>query len=93
MIVSDSGAECCLVDIAFLADYRCGGRGSKLISDLLTRVFRAQKAVRLHVTTTNPAIRLYQRLGFRIVADDGVYLEMIAKPATEATNSGDRAVP
>jgi ribosomal protein S18 acetylase RimI-like enzyme len=34
-----------------------------------------------HVETFNSALRLYKRLGFRIVGESGIYLEMIWKPA------------
>lgn len=31
------------------------------------------KAVRIHVEQTNPAMRLYRRLGFRQVGEHGIY--------------------
>ena len=41
------------------------------------------KAVRIHVERNNPALHLYERLGFRQIGDTGVYLllEWIANPA------------
>ena len=32
------------------------------------------KSVTIHVERMNPALRLYERLGFRLVEDKGVYL-------------------
>ena len=37
---------------------------------------QADKRVSIHVEHVNPALRLYTRLGFRPVADQGVYVLM-----------------
>ena len=34
----------------------------------------SRKPLRIHVERFNPALRLYERLGFRQVEDKGVYL-------------------
>ena len=36
----------------------------------------AGKSLRIHVERFNPALRLYERLGFRQIDDRGVYLFM-----------------
>jgi ribosomal protein S18 acetylase RimI-like enzyme len=41
--------------------------------------------VRLHVERNNPALRLYQRLGFREVEDQGVYLALEWTPGTRSS--------
>ena len=38
------------------------------------RAAAAGKSVTIHVERMNPALRLYERLGFRLVEDKGVYL-------------------
>lgn len=69
-----------IIDISLLADYRGAGLGSALLGELLTQAEARGLAVGLHVEGHNPALRLYQRLGFEVVGDSGVYLEM-RKPA------------
>ena len=41
--------------------------------DLLDEAAGAGKAVTIHVEKNNPAMRLYRRLGFETVEDQGVY--------------------
>lgn len=38
------------------------------------RAAAAGKAVTIHVEKVNPALALYERLGFRLVEDKGLYL-------------------
>lgn len=66
-------AEIRLVDIALLPEYRNGGLGTGLLRDLLTEGEASKKPVTIHVEVYNPALRLYQRLGFRPIEDRGVY--------------------
>jgi ribosomal protein S18 acetylase RimI-like enzyme len=63
-----------IMDIGLLPEYRGRGIGSFLLGGLLDEARTAQKRVSIHVERFNPALRLYQRLGFREVADRGVYL-------------------
>jgi ribosomal protein S18 acetylase RimI-like enzyme len=69
-------AEIRLIDMTLLPEYRNCGIGSLLIGQLLAEAARTGKRVSLHVARGNPASRLYTRLGFRAVADEGVYLLM-----------------
>src|SRR5690242_16456603 len=46
------------------------GIGSDLIRRLIAEANRGKRAVRLNVVKINPAVRLYERLGFRIVRED-----------------------
>jgi GNAT superfamily N-acetyltransferase len=70
-----------LVDIALMPAYRAGGIGTKLVSDVLERGAAAGKDVTIHVEAYNPALHLYQRLGFRQVDTNGVYLLMRWSPS------------
>jgi ribosomal protein S18 acetylase RimI-like enzyme len=62
-----------IIDIAILPEYRNAGIGSCLLVDLLDEATQAGKPVRIHVEKFNLALHLYQRLGFAIVDDRGVY--------------------
>ena len=76
-----------LIDIALLPEYRNGGIGSRLLKDLLAEAARAGKPVRIHVEKFNPALRLYERLGFSISDDRGVYWFMEWRPRREMSTT------
>ena len=65
-----------LVQIQLLPQYQGRGLGSSLIRGLLDDAQRAGIPVSLHVLKVNPAMRLYERLGFEVVADAGHSYEM-----------------
>lgn len=84
----DRGAEeIRLIDIALLPEYRNDGIGSRLLNDLLAEAAQAGKPVRIHVEKFNPALRLYERLGFSISDDRGVYWFMEWKPRREMSTT------
>jgi GNAT superfamily N-acetyltransferase len=62
-----------VVDIALLAAKRGQGIGGEIMRQILTEAAEAHLMVRIHVETTNPARRLYERLGFRLVEKGDVY--------------------
>jgi GNAT superfamily N-acetyltransferase len=73
-----------VVDIALLPAYCGQGIGSHWLQDVIQRAALVGKAVSIHVEQHNPALRLYQRLGFEQVDTKGVYLLMewrVANPA------------
>lgn len=74
-------AEIRLVDITFLPEFRGGGLGSSILRDLLEEGETTGKPVTIHVEIYNPAMKLYQRLGFRPVEDRGPYLLMEWRPS------------
>lgn len=69
-----------IVDIALLPEHRGAGVGSRLLAEILAEADAAGLAVRLHVESWNPAIRLYERLGFRPVGEPGIYQLMERSP-------------
>lgn len=69
-----------LIDIALLPEYRGHGLGKSLMTEVLDEARAAGKMVRIHVEQNNPAMRLYQRLGFEKVEDQGVYYLMEWRP-------------
>ncbi len=80
MLVDKSGLDFVLVDIVLLPEFQNAGIGGRLIKELLRDAASLSKSVRLHVVKNNPAARLYGRLGFSPVRDDGVYFEMLWLP-------------
>lgn len=65
-----------IIDIALLPGYRGKGIGGGLMQSLLEEASGSNKSVSIHVEHNNPAMRLYQRLGFRHIRDEGVYFYM-----------------
>jgi len=63
-----------LVDIALLPQYQGDGVASELVGELIEFAHAANKPLRAHVLINSPAWRLWQKLGFRQVSDDGIYL-------------------
>ena len=63
-----------IMDIALLSEYRNHGIGSMLLDGILAQGQTSGLPVTIHVERFNPAMRLYQRLGFKPIADKGVYL-------------------
>jgi ribosomal protein S18 acetylase RimI-like enzyme len=88
-------AEVRIVDIALLPEFRSRGVGTQLLRDVLTEGQRRNLPVTIHVEQFNPALRLYERLGFRRVEDRGVYFFLEWRPpndleAHEAAAGGER---
>jgi ribosomal protein S18 acetylase RimI-like enzyme len=75
-------AEIRIVDIALLPERRNHGVGTALLQDLLAEADAAGKRVTIHVERFNPALRFYERLGFTVAEDKGVYLLLERRPAT-----------
>ena len=65
-----------IIDIALLPEYRGAGIGSAILKDMLAEGMHAAKRVTTHVEMFNPALRLYERLGFRRLGEHGVYYFM-----------------
>lgn len=66
-------AEIRLMDIALLPHYRGHGIGRCLITTLQSEGATLGSDITLHVEPTNPAQRLYQRMGFTLIEQRGVY--------------------
>lgn len=65
-----------LVDIALMPESRASGIGTALVREVLDRGAKAGKPVTIHVEGFNPALRLYERLGFEHVDTNGMYYLM-----------------
>ena len=62
-----------IVDISVLPEHRGRGIGSTLLRGILEEGAAAHTPVSIHVEHFNPAMRLYERLGFRHIDTQGVY--------------------
>jgi ribosomal protein S18 acetylase RimI-like enzyme len=71
-----------IVDVALLPEFRGRGIGGALLADVLREADAAGKPVRIHVERFNPAQRLYDRLGFHVRSDGGVYLLLERRPGS-----------
>ncbi len=69
-----------LIDIALLPGHRGAGLGTRLMKELLDEAGEAGKPLRIHVEQFNPALRLYQRLGFSKIEEQGVHWLMEWSP-------------
>ena len=66
-----------IVDIALLPEFRGRGIGQQLIEELQAEARAKGQPVSIHVERFNRALRLYERLGFKIAGEQGpVYLYM-----------------
>lgn len=80
--------EILLIDIALLPEYRNLGIGTSLVEALIEEARQGKKPLRLHVEPFNPALRLYDRLGFVKIADRGFYWFMEWTGTGAAEDSG-----
>ncbi len=71
-----------IMDIALLPEFRARGVGSSVLRELMAKASRSGRRTSIHVEKFNPAMRLYERLGFVPVSDRGVYLLMEHQPNT-----------
>jgi ribosomal protein S18 acetylase RimI-like enzyme len=85
LYVNRTREEILIIDIALLPEYRGAGIGSALLRDLLAEAAETSRQVTIHVDKFNPALRLYQRLGFQIVQDAGADWEMAWRAGAVST--------
>ncbi len=80
-----------LIDIALLPEHRGGGFGGAIMRDVLAEGRESGKLVRIHVEQDNPAMRLYLRLGFEKIEEQGVYHLMEWSPMKESEDEAGEA--
>jgi ribosomal protein S18 acetylase RimI-like enzyme len=80
LYVDRSGDEICIVELSLSPAVRGAGLGTQLLTAILDEGARAGKKVSIHVEIFNPAIRLYQRLGFKQIETSGPYHRMTWAP-------------
>ena len=79
-------AEIRLIDIALLPGHRGLGLGTKLLEELLIEAKISGLPVTIHVEKNNPAMKLYLRLGFTSIEEQGVY-DLLEWRAERQSNS------
>ncbi|WP_421800260.1 GNAT family N-acetyltransferase [Haliscomenobacter sp.] len=78
---SYSPQEVRIMDVALLPAYRGQGIGSQLIKAVQKKGAEMGKTVTIHVEYNNPALQLYQRLGFQKIGEfNSVYYLLEWKP-------------
>jgi ribosomal protein S18 acetylase RimI-like enzyme len=77
MYIHRQTEEIRLIEITILPELRNRGLGEYLIRNLMEEAAGEGKAVRIHVEHFNRALKLYERLGFKVLdVVNGVYLYM-----------------
>lgn len=74
--VNRSTDEIRIIDIAFLPEFRGRGIGTYILNSIIAEADSAGLPVRLHVAQDNPAMSLYNRLGFIRTGDEGAYYSL-----------------
>jgi len=73
-----------IMDIALLPDFRGRGIGTGLLKQILHEGEMSSRDVTIHVEVFNPAMRLYERLGFSKAAENGAYYLMEWRPRAQS---------
>lgn len=73
LYIEEWPAELRIIDIALLPQYRNRGIGSHFLKKLMHRAESVQKRVSIHVERNNPAMVLYNRLGFKKIGEHTLY--------------------
>lgn len=69
-----------LADVALLPQYRNQGVGAFVVRELCMEAAQRNVPVRLQVSKFNPAIHLYERLGFKGLGESDTHFQMEWRP-------------
>ena len=70
--VSRQNAEWELLQLQIASEFQGQGIGGRLVSGLIAQAATAGVPLKLSVLKVNPALRLYERLGFRLVSESEI---------------------
>ena len=59
-----------IMDLSLLPEYRGQGLGTPLIESVKEEASGTNRRLRIYLETFNPSVRLFERLGFRIIEQD-----------------------
>ena len=90
LYVARTKSEIRIMDIALLPEFRGRGIGTQLLKKLCDEGDAAGLLITIHVEQNNPALRLYERLGFRRVEENGPYFMLARQPIYQ---KGQGSVP
>jgi ribosomal protein S18 acetylase RimI-like enzyme len=82
LIVHRGERDIRVMDISLLPAHRARGLGTAILGELAAEADAAQRRLSIHVEHTNPARRLYERLGFVAVETGEVYVLMERPPVS-----------
>lgn len=71
-----------ILDITILPEHRNKGIGTSLLQSLLSEAAHSKKRVLIYVETFNPSLRLFERLGFKGIAEEGINFLMEWRPGS-----------
>ena len=92
ILIFRSRIEIRVIDISLLPSFRNAGIGTRLLRTILTEAHSTHRHARLHVALTNRARGLYERLGFRELRNNGIYVEMESSPVSALEVVGSESV-
>jgi ribosomal protein S18 acetylase RimI-like enzyme len=69
-----TGEKFHILDITLLPEHRNRGAGSFLLGQIMAEAKEAGKPVSIYVETFNPSLRLFHRLGFTTIKQEGFNL-------------------
>jgi ribosomal protein S18 acetylase RimI-like enzyme len=84
-----------IMDIALLPEFRRRGIGTQLLQQILWEGEMSSRSVTIHVEVFNPAMRLYERLGFSKAGENDVYwlMEWRPRPQSSQNPSAQKTLP
>jgi ribosomal protein S18 acetylase RimI-like enzyme len=77
-----TAVEIRIMDIALLPQFRGRGIGGRIMESLVREADREGQSITLHVERNNKVLGFYERIGFRIAGEHGVYYFM-ERPAEQ----------
>lgn len=80
LLVDTTSVDVTVVDLALVPEARGRGVGSRLLAEVLEAARAESRRVTLYVLASSPALRLYRRLGFEVVGEQGLHLALAWTP-------------
>jgi len=74
-----------VLDITIAPEQRAAGIGSAVLGEILEEAAREGKPVTIYVESFNPSLRLFLRLGFQVITQDGFQLLLERRADPELT--------
>ncbi len=72
-----------IVDLTLVPEERNAGIGTRLLKELLDESRRSEIPVTIYVESFSPSLRLFERLGFRQLEEQGVHLLLQWSPTSQ----------
>jgi ribosomal protein S18 acetylase RimI-like enzyme len=73
LYIDQRESELRIIDIALMPNYQKMGLGKALLKAVQTVAIELQRPITIHVEKNNPAMTLYEKLGYEFLEDQGVY--------------------